>query len=225
MAVSPAILSQMTQKTLTIIGFGSLLSEASARRTTPGLANYRLVTVGGYRRIFNKVGIVFISKFGASPCDRTVSSCATRHDGTTRMICAAFEVPAAEFPALEEREHRYGWIEVEYEGQCGSGRGLMCTESTDDAYRAKCGSSHEYEQRVGQYYRGKLWRDDILPFPLYLDFCLDAARTHGHRVVDNFLDTSFLADNVTTIRTFLAGRERLSSLAAHEVIERVYGTP
>ena len=210
---------------ITIIGFGSLLSEASARRTTPGLSNYRLVTVPGYRRIFNKVGIVFVSKFGASPRDRAISSCATRYDGTTQLVCAAFDIPADEFPALEEREHRYRWTEVRYEGHAGIGRGVMCTESTDDAYREKCGSADEYEHRVGRYYRGKIWRDDILPHPMYLDFCLDAARAHGPRVIDNFLDTSYLADGVTTIRAYLAGRERLGSLAPDEIWQRVYGAP
>lgn len=216
----------LPRETLTIIGFGSLLSEASARRTTPRLTNYRLVTVTGYRRIFNKAGIVFISRFGASRDDRAIASCATRYDGSTRIVCCAFDIPASVFPALDEREHRYHWTEVDFTDVSGpAGRGRMCTESTDDAYRCKCGTVEAYERRVGQFYRGRIWRDDLLPFPMYLDFCLDAARTHGPAVVDNFLDTSYLADGVTTIRAYLAGRERASSLAPDEIMERVYGEP
>lgn len=211
---------------LTIIGFGSLLSERSARSTTPSLTNYRLVTVPGYRRIFNKAGIVFVHRFGASPDDRAIASCATRHDGTTTLICCAFDIPAAEFAALDEREHRYRWADVDFVTRRGGrGRGLMCTESTDEAYRVKCGSAEDYERRVGQYYRGKIWRDDLLPFPMYLDFCLDAARGHGAEVAENFLDTSYIADGVTSIRQYMAGRERLSSLAQNEINQRVYGTP
>ncbi len=213
-------------QTNTIIGFGSLLSEASARRTTPSLTNYRLVAVSGYRRIFNKTGIVFISTFGASPDDRALSSCATRYDGTTQLTCCAFDIPAAEFPALDEREHRYAWADVTFTDSRGTaGRGRMCTESTDDAYRAKCGNAEEYERRVGQFYRGRIWRDDLLPFPMYLDFCLAAAEGHGRNVFDNFIDTSYLADGSTTIRTYLAGRERVTNLTADAIHERVYGAP
>ena len=211
-------------QTITIIGFGSLLSERSARSTTPSLSNYRLVTVHGYRRIFNKAGIVFVHRFGASPDDRAIASCATRYDGETPLICGAFDIPGVEFQALDEREHRYRWVETSFRDFDGSaGRGLMCTESTDEAYCAKCCTAEEYERRVGQFYRGRIWRDDILPFPMYLDFCLYAARAHGPHVFDNFLDTSYLADGVTTIRAYLAGRERLSSLADIEITERVYG--
>ena len=214
------------RQSLTIVGFGSLLSEASARRTTPSLTNYRLVTVAGYRRIFNKTGIVFISKFGASPDDRALSSCATRHDGATQLVCCAFDIPATEFPALDEREHRYAWADVAFTDASGkSGNGRMCTESNDDAYRTKCGSAEEYERRVGQFYRGRIWRDDLLPFPMYLDFCLAAADSHGRAVFDNFLDTSYLADNVTTIRSYLAGRTRVTNLTADTIHARVYGTP
>lgn len=216
----------MTATTLTIIGFGSLLSEASARRTTPGLTNYRLVTVSGYRRIFNKTGLVFIAKFGASPDDRALSSCATRHDGVTNLICCAFDIPTEEFPALDEREHRYEWTDVTFVDRSGaSGRGRMCTESTDEAYRAKCGSDEEYERRVGRHYRGQIWRNDLLPYPMYLDFCLHAASGHGAHVFENFLDTSYLADGVTTIRTHLAGRSRMTTETEAAIHERVYGSP
>lgn len=222
----PSWFRKLSTNTFTIIGFGSLLSEASARRTTPSLTNYRLVAVSGYRRIFNKTGIVFISKFGASPDDRALSSCATRRDGVTTITCCAFDIPKCEFPALDEREHRYEWADVTFVDDAGAtGRGRMCTESTDEAYRAKCVSAAEYERRVGQHYQGKIWRDDLLPFPMYLDFCLAAARGHGPHVLDNFIDTSYLADGVTTIRAYLAGRERMTDMTEAAIHERVYGTP
>jgi hypothetical protein len=37
---------------MTIAGFGSLLSETSARSTFPNLQNFRLARVRGFRRVF-----------------------------------------------------------------------------------------------------------------------------------------------------------------------------
>lgn len=152
---------------ISVLGYGSLLSERSARETVPGLKNFRLVRVPGYRRIFNKVGVVFLSRHGADPEARQIASCATQAHPEAEIICSQFECSDAEFAQLYEREHRFQWVEVESvdaEGQ--RARGRICTESSDDYYRRqKCRNEAEYQQRVGQYYTGKLWRNDILPFP------------------------------------------------------------
>ena len=37
---------------MTVAGFGSLLSERSARSTFPELSNFRLATIAGWRRVF-----------------------------------------------------------------------------------------------------------------------------------------------------------------------------
>ncbi len=38
---------------MTVAGFGSLLSQKSARSTFPDLANFRLARVRGWRRVFS----------------------------------------------------------------------------------------------------------------------------------------------------------------------------
>ena len=191
---------------ISVVGYGSLLSEQSARETVPGLTNFRLVTVPGYRRIFNKVGVVFLSRYGADPQSLQLASCATQANAENQIICTQFECSEADFADLFEREHRFEWVEVEtiaIDGARSVGR--MCTQSSDQFYRTqKCQSESEYHNRVGQYYDGLLWRDDILPYPRYLAFCLQAAHSQGQRVLDNFLDHSYLADGVTPIRTYIA---------------------
>ncbi len=193
---------------ITVVGYGSLLSERSAKETVPGLKNFRLGTVVGYRRIFNKVGIVFFEKHGAQLGDLNIASCATRYDGETTLICSAFECSETEFTAIYEREHRFRWVDVtftEKKGQACCGR--MCTEYNDDDYRLnKCVTNSNYVRRVGQYYSGAIWRDDILPFPIYLNHCLQAARQQGDEVLENFLATTYLADNVTLIKTYLENK-------------------
>lgn len=202
---------------ISVIGYGSLLSERSARETVPDLQNFRLVSVPGYCRIFNKVGVVFFSRHGALSTSLEIASCATRRSSANdAMLCTQFECTEQAFEALYEREHRFEWIEVEtcdQKGQRGvgmMGRGMMCTESSDAYYRQqKCADQTEYQQRVGQFYSGVLWRDDILPFPRYLAFCLQAAQSQGPEVLDSFLDDSFLADGITPIRQYIATHPQL----------------
>ncbi|WP_415896587.1 gamma-glutamylcyclotransferase [Neptuniibacter sp. QD72_48] len=189
---------------ISIVGYGSLLSEASARETIPGLTNFRIVTVPGYKRIFNKVGVVFISRHKADPDSLQLASCSTLPASDCEIICSQFDCTQEEYEALFEREHRFNWVEVETFTDGQSETGLMCTGSTDQHYRySKCRSEQEYHERVGQFYAGNLWRNDILPFPRYLSFCLKAAASQGEAVLNNFLDSSYLADGETTIRTYL----------------------
>ncbi len=203
---------------ISVVGFGSLLSEVSARETVPALANYRLVRVPGYRRVFDKVGIVFISRHGESPDSLELASCSTEADANCEIIAAQFECSEQDFLQLYEREHRYRWVEVETH-HCQTGeraRGRMCTGYSDLDYRLnKCVTDAEYHHRVGQYYQGGLWRQDILPNPRYLGFCLQAAASQGVAVLDNFLDSSFTADG-RPLRDYLRQRPELMPAAQVE---------
>ena len=201
---------------ISVVGYGSLLSEVSARETVPGLQNFRLVNVSGYRRIFNKVGVVFISRHGADADSREIASCSTQADAESSIICSQFECSEDDFLELYEREHRFRWIEVSTESLSPVSemelptQARMCSGFSDTDYRLnKCITPDEYQRRVGQYYQGPLWREDILPFPRYLFFCLQAAATQGAEVVDNFLDSSYLADDVTTLRVYVSSTPAL----------------
>ena len=192
-------------ETITVVGYGSLLSERSAKETVPGLKNFQLVTVPGYRRIFNKVGVSFIHRYGLAQSDSHIASCSTQVDTHTEIIGCAFDVIADEFKGLYEREHRFQWVNVQCFTTDGRGiAGRMCTQSSDEFYRLnKCVTDDVYHHYVGQYYSGKIWRNDILPFPVYLNHCLQAAREHGQRVYENFIHTTYLADAKTTIAELL----------------------
>lgn len=196
-------------KQICIIGYGSLLDESSARRTAPSLTRFELGYVEGYRRIFNKVGMAFFKLYPDQCLDtKRLGCCATRQDPNSRIGVCAFDVSEAEFAAIYQREHRYRWIEVEFSGPSGKRLGRMCTEYNDFDYRLnKCATESEYQQQVGQYYQGKIWRDDILPFPTYLHHCLTAAEkaseVMGEAFYRNFLESSFVADNQTSIADLL----------------------
>ena len=192
------------QEKISVVGYGSLISETSARQTAPTLSNFKLGKVHGYKRIFNKAGIVFFRRGSVRSDDISVASCATRSDPRYAIGCCVFDCTEEDFTKIYEREHRFRWIEVDVETEDGVVKGRMCTEYNDADYLLnKCVLPSAYFERVGQYYDKKIWRDDILPHKQYLAFCLGAVSSVSDDMKDNFLDTTFLADGETSIRTFL----------------------
>ena len=66
-----------------------------------------------------------------------------------------------------------------------------------------------YEEQVGQYHAGPLYRSDgVLPVPHYVMRCLRAQRRAGDDALANFLDASFLADGETPLRQHLESQLR-----------------
>jgi len=196
----------MSSKEVTIVGYGSLLSEKSARTSFPNLKNFRSGVVKGYRRVFNKVGIVFIENGLANWETMEVSSCSTTQSDSDEILVTVFEIPKDEYPEFKLREHRFRFVEVNAFSLDGKATwpATMCTEYTDEEYRKeRFNSDEEYYQEVGQFYDGKLWRDDILPCRVYLKHCLTAAKSVSQEFYDNFLNHTYLADQVTTIRQYL----------------------
>ena len=54
-----------------------------------------------------------------------------------------------------------------------------------------------------QYEVRSFWNRPDLPAKTYLEHCLAAARELGPDYVGNFLDTSFLQDRETSVRSYL----------------------
>ena len=88
-----------------IVGFGSLLSADSAALTCPGVRNFRLGRVRGWRRVFGHPAHIFFARGIANPATREIASlCAEpAPDPSQGFVMAAFEVPTSELPALLER--------------------------------------------------------------------------------------------------------------------------
>ena len=80
--MSEAAIEALRQRdTLTIIGFGSLMSAASARSTFAKMHNFRIVRLRGFRRIFRHPAAVFFERGIADLEQKTMSSlCAERVD-------------------------------------------------------------------------------------------------------------------------------------------------
>lgn len=201
-----------------VFGYGSLMSEASARQTMPCLRRFGVARVRGLRRIFNLVSISLLRSGQTAVGDKELAAVAAEpagDDERSELLGSVFEIPARDLEAYREREHRYRFAQVEAQVLDASRRVVatvtaeICLRSSDAEYREKCGSREEYHRRVGQFYAGALWRDDVLPASGYLRLCLDAAAALGADILDNFLDSSLLADGVTTIREYLRRRPDL----------------
>lgn len=186
-------------------------------------------------RVFRLASIINIRRgLARGRCLATATARACDASDAMCLLVCLYEVPTAELPDLLARERRLHASCVPYEEAGGSGEAggddcdgrsrsaapfaLMFAESSDEEYfRERCGGDPAvYREEVGQFYDGALYRDDLLPVPTYVLRCLEAARKHAtdpQGAVANLLDTSFLGDGQTTLRTHLASVLESSSVS------------
>jgi GMP synthase-like glutamine amidotransferase len=204
-----------------IMGFGSLLSEASARLSFPNLTGFRLARLRGFRRVMRHPASIFMERgIGRLQTQELASLCVEHVDveeeeeeeeagrGGTRagFLVAAFNIPADELPAFFEREEEFFIVSApihELDGAVRE-RGLVCCASTDDEYLSR----HGRRVFTDKYLSAGLdsiwnWSGPILPCRVYLRHCVLAAEKAGGDVRDDFVDSTLLADRRTTIREHL----------------------
>ncbi|CAN0855642.1 hypothetical protein LINGRAHAP2_LOCUS6283 [Linum grandiflorum] len=194
---------------ISICGFGSLLSERSARSTFPNLMNFRVARLNGFRRVFAHVAPIFFERGIAKPETKEISSLSAEPcDGET-LIVTVFEIEKSEIPAFMERELEFRFLAVGAEtldGKPFDAPAVLCARYTDEEFfHVRCkGSKDVYFQHYGRYDIDKIWRDDILPCRVYMRHCVLAAKNLCDEAYNNFLDHTFLGNRRTTIRDYLA---------------------
>ena len=217
---------------VTILGFGSLLSERSSRMTFPELQNFRLGRVPNYRRVFGHPTSIFFQRGIAKPETKEMSSLSAEHaPGYPGFICSVFETPNKDMmndgvpsEAFLLREEEFGIIMVPYEdhntnngkGSSEDGghpkQGILCTVSTDEEYLRRWGRER-FEEHFVKYGISQIWgwaKDSGLkPCPVYLRHCYLAAKSMGDDCFNSFLDDTFLVDRKTTLREYLADNPRV----------------
>ncbi|KAK4374478.1 hypothetical protein RND71_005155 [Anisodus tanguticus] len=194
---------------ISICGFGSLLSERSARSTFPDLINFRVAKLSGFRRVFAHTAPIFFERGIAKPETKEISSLSVEPCEGENLIVTIFEIQGSEIPAFLEREHEFRFLAVIPETLNGLfyiNPAVICTRYSDEEYlKTRCkGDKYIFFQRYGRYNIDKIWRDDILPCRVYLRHCVLAAQNLGDLAYDNFLDHTFLGDRRTTIREYLS---------------------
>ncbi|XP_021907107.1 uncharacterized protein LOC110821542 [Carica papaya] len=194
---------------ISICGFGSLLSERSARSTFPNLLNFRVARLNGFRRVFAHVAPIFFERGIAKPETKEISSLSVETCEGETLIVTVFEINRSEIPAFMRRELEFRFLAVVPEtlnGEPFTNPAVLCTRYSDEEFfQIRCkGSKELYFQEYGRYNIDKIWRDDILPCRVYLRHCVLAAKNLSDAAYDNFLDHTFLGDRQTTIREYLA---------------------
>ena len=177
--------------TATIVGFGSLLSEASAAGTCPGAANFRLGRIDGWRRVFAHPAAIFFERGIALAETKEVASLSAEPAVPgAGFVVAAFEIPVAELEPLLAREEEFNFVRVPVlplggsAAGHGTASGWMCTRSTDDDVLARPGLREKYARHLEPAFGSSSiwgWGPDsgILPCPVYCRHCVLASRREG----------------------------------------------
>ncbi|KAG6731717.1 hypothetical protein I3842_01G143200 [Carya illinoinensis] len=194
---------------ISICGFGSLLSERSARSTFPDLIKFRVARLTGFRRVFAHAAPIFFERGIAKPETKEISSLSVEPCEDETLIVTVFEIQKSEIPAFIERELEFRFLAVQpttLDGKPLDNLAVLCARSSDEEFfQVRCkGSKEIYFQHYGRYNIDKIWRNDILPCRVYLRHCVLAAKNLSNVAYDNFLDHTFLADHKTTIREYFA---------------------
>ncbi|KAI4311137.1 hypothetical protein MLD38_036057 [Melastoma candidum] len=193
---------------ISICGFGSLLSEKSARSTFPDLVNFRVARLDDFRRVFAHVAPIFFERGIAKPETMEISSLSVEPCVDETLLVAVFEIGKAEVPAFIQRELEFRFLAVipkTLTGDPFENPAVLCAQYSDEEFfNVRCkGSKETYFQYYGRYNIDKIWRDDVLPCRVYLRHCVLAAKNLGDAVYNNFLDHTYLANRKTTIRRYL----------------------
>lgn len=193
---------------VTIFGYGSLMDISSAVKTVPSARNLREARLDGYTRMYNLVSIGGIKSGNANQDTKEMAALAISKRPGAYVLGCLFEIDAAELDGYLLREHRYKVCEVEvfdYQNEKLVHATTVISQSDEEYYAKLPRESPEYEDMVGRWYSGTLWgRSDILPMKSYMINCVIAAYHLGDKQwLDNMLDGTFLADNTTSLRSYM----------------------
>jgi len=198
-----------SQGLFTVAGFGSLLSERSARSTFPDLSNFRVAKVLGWRRVFAQRADIFYLRNIARPHTGEVSSLSLEPFPSGSAVVSLFELAhsAEVVQAFINREHEFRFCAVKPVSLAGEGTGrdaVICSVWNDEEYRARRCGPEEWARRWGVHGIERVWDDPtILPCRVYLRHCVLAAQKLCPEAYESFLDETYLADRTTCVRQWL----------------------
>lgn len=198
---------------VTILGFGSLLSETSSRGTFPNLKNFREVRVKDYARKFQHPAFIFFKRGIADLNAKTYASLSTEPCPGAGFNAVAFEIAGETKDAWLRREEEFEFHYVDFiEGPGSSSdsaaKGIMCCAPTmrdDSIFRQRWGEE-KYEESLREAGLHGIWDRElnrgVLPCSVYLRHCVLACKSRSKECADSFLDETKLESGVT-VRAYL----------------------
>jgi len=236
---------------ITILGFGSLLSEKSSRRTFPDLEGFRLGRVPDHRRVFAHPAPIFFERGIANLESQEFCSLSAEPAPGCDFICSVFEVNSKDLvvasddnatdntnmipsAAFLEREEEFDIQLVSYVDDADQTtstatrkKGILCMRSSDEAYIRQWGQER-FERQFRRWGLDTIWNypreSSIKPCAAYLRHCVLAAEKMGKACYDSFCDETFLVDRTTTIRDYLKQHpDVMTTLPPLELAERYGG--
>ena len=214
-------------KVISVVGFGSLLSERSATSTFSTVSRFRLGKVKNYKRIFSHVAPIFLERGIAKVETKEMASLSVEQGSESdSIVVTLFDINVEDVPAFIAREEEYRFMAVQpysMDGVRDENFHVMCLCSSDEDFIKNYGEEKYYE-RYSKYEIGRVWDDSLLPCPVYLRHCVLAAEKMGKEAYDSFLDHTYLADRQTSIRQYLSDKpEILTELPPAHLSERYGG--
>ena len=231
---------------VTILSYGALVSEQSARLTFPALTRFRHVRVKHMRRVFAHPHLFLLSQGLIDPSSNLeLASLSAEHHQGASFVAVAFEVALDDDQraAFIAREPEYlittcpFWTlgsqaatnqahgdDHEDDDDEPEGTGVICAANRDDDLAEDLSARH----------RGHLpsvwhWPEDsgLLPADVYLRHCLLAMQKAGGAAEHSFLHDTLLADRRTTLSKYLerdgVRRRVMDSRPPQELMQRFSG--
>ena len=188
-------------------GYGSLVNPMWAKQSVPDLKDFTMCTLKGYRRVFGKVHPHCIYRGEANFDTMEIAACFVEPAEDYTLMVSSFMVPETAIEEIRQRECDYKQAKVMLDPggddliQEGN---IFVGYDSDDEMPEGPEKTYAHWPWFREKYQGPTYRDDILPSQSYLKRCLDAHAQQSPEALDNFMDTSFLADRKTTIRQHVA---------------------
>ena len=206
-----------------VIGYASLLSEISIRRLFPNVGRIIPVTINDHARCFNSFGTLSIKAGLEDIGSNTLAHASAIYRPHCVLHAVAFELDDADFDTYVKHEFRYHLkaVEVNALGHNERFDAIMCYENVDQNIDVSLIGLKDIWQLYEMYSTPSFWHTPHLPAKAYLEHCIASARDINAAVLNNFLDTSFLHDRTTSIRSFL----ELNELDIETYVKRAQLSP
>src|SRR5690606_35119050 len=112
---------------INILGIGTLLCPTSVARTCPGFQGFHLVTLQGYKRVFNKVDPTLICFADKAIANISLVPCSAAQP----MVVSIFSIPPQQLNHLTSREFDYTLSTISIKDNQLTIRALACLKSCD----------------------------------------------------------------------------------------------